>query len=234
MPDGFTTPFAVFDTTDGVEISGFKSYSRNSNGVMATISNLGGVEKGMNTISMFTKGFAGDSIRLVVSFPESGQASQTIMFAANTTNWTEQSRSILIPTNCSRINLSFNLNKRTIPGFVKISGMKMFASQNLRSQTKNKNYFIDQENIGLKSNVKDLMNLKIFPNPMRDELHIQLQNSELISSIGVFDLGGKSKLHITHIFSKEYQLNTTDFVQGLYVLEVRLVNGEISRQILLK
>ena len=234
VPDGFTTPFAVFDTTDGVTFSGGKSYSRNSSGVMATITNLGGVEKGNNTISISTKGFTGDSIRLVVSFPESGQASITLMFAANTADWTEQSRIISIPNNCSRINLSFNLNKRTVPGFVKISGMKMFATQNLRIQNKSKNFVSNSEKLAIKDISKSSNDVLVYPNPMLDELNIQLPKTESFKRVRIYDMNAKLYLHFDEIDSNELKFGTREIPPGLYILECILGNGEVTRQLLVK
>ncbi len=234
IPDGFTTPSAIFDTTDGVVISGFKSYSRNSSGIMATITNLGGVEKGNNTISMFTKGFTGDSIRLLVSFPESGQASITLMFAANTADWTEQSRLISIPNNCSRINLSFNLNKRNVPGFVKISGMKMFATQNLRIKTKSKNFISNENSIQLKSNEVLNENLKVFPNPIVYDLTIETGTDLTLKSIRIYDMNARIQYTKNDIFDSSLRVDTTKVPLGVYILEAILVDGSVLRKVLVK
>lgn len=235
IPDGFTTPFAIFDTTDGVAVSANKSYSRNSSGVMATITNLGGVEKGSNTISMFTKGFAGDSIRLVVSFPESGQSSITLMFAANTTDWTEQSRSFTIPSNCSRINLSFNLNKRTVPGYAKISGMKMFANHNLRTKVKSGNLQTLQQKPE-KAKANDAENeLKIYPNPVHELLTIQIPETSKINLLRILDLNGRELIKQKfHSLDSRVYLNTSELPEGIFLLECKMENGDIFRKIVTK
>jgi len=127
-PDGYTVNTVNFDSLDGVEISGFKSfYSSISNTNIASINSLGGLEKGLNKLSMYTKGQTGDSIRIYISFPEITTLPnhQYIMIAANTTDWTKQSKTINIPYNVSRINFGFIVIKRSTSGIIKMSGLDL-------------------------------------------------------------------------------------------------------------
>jgi hypothetical protein len=50
---------------------------------------------------------------------------QMIMFAANSSDWTLQQKKIQIPANISRINVSWIVIKRTVPGTVKMCAMEM-------------------------------------------------------------------------------------------------------------
>ncbi|MFY8021539.1 MAG: polysaccharide deacetylase family protein [Bacteroidia bacterium] len=129
LPDGYTIALANFEGTDGVTSSGNKCISSSSNNTsMASITNLGGLEKGINLFKMFTKGQPGDSIRMVMSFPDVSLPSQIIMFGAGTSDWTPQLRTVNIPVNASRVNISFVLIKRNNPGIVKMSGLEMRKS----------------------------------------------------------------------------------------------------------
>jgi len=125
LPDGYNS-VQGFLTNDGVAAAHTSSVgSANNNANIASIQNLGGVEKGENLVSVYTKGQVGDSIRMLVSFPEYSRPSVMLMFAANTPDYTKQERTIVIPADVSRINVSWIVIKRNIPGMVRLSYMEM-------------------------------------------------------------------------------------------------------------
>lgn len=234
IPDGFTTPFSTLDTSDGVLFSGNRSYMRSSSGAMASIVNLGGVEKGNNTISISTKGFAGDSIRLVISFREGGFASQTIMFPANTTDWTEYSRIVSIPSTCSRINLTYNLNKRTVPGNVKISGMKMFGSQNLFVKTKNKNLNGKTSDLKQNNSENDKGEFKVYPNPVFDKMVVHVKDIHELNSLKLYDLTGKEFKLNPEILNGNFEIDMAGIPSGMYLLKCNYKSGQDMHQLLMK
>jgi hypothetical protein len=127
LPDGFTVTKSTFDSTDGVAMSNYKSlYASANNTNFASIFNLGGLEKGQNRFSIYSKGQTGDSIRIIFNFPEiTDFPNQFLMVAANTPDWTKQIKNISIPYNVSRANFSFILLKGNQSGVAKMSGIEL-------------------------------------------------------------------------------------------------------------
>jgi len=63
-------------------------------------------------------------------------------------------------------------------------------------------------------------NYTVYPNPFQDEIHIKTaQNAE----ITIYNLEGKSLL-TQHIIAGENILKLTDFVAGIYLLEIKSDN----------
>lgn len=125
IPDGMSAPFGTFDTTDGVSRSRNRSIARTGSGNYFGVNIMGGVEKGWNRISAFTKGMAGDSIRIYINFPELPGSSKFYNLASNTSSWKEVSMLIYIDPRASRVNMQFNANKNNIAGTMKLSGMQL-------------------------------------------------------------------------------------------------------------
>ncbi len=72
---------------------------------------------------------------------------------------------------------------------------------------------IGQENL-------ESVSLKIFPNPTRDYLHIQLSNNEAPERISLYDLAGNMVLETENVD----ELNVTSIAAGTYILSI-LVQG---------
>jgi hypothetical protein len=253
LPDGYTVPLANFDGTDGVASSGNKSFTSSANNSSFTsISNLGGLEKGTNMFKMFTKGQPGDSIRLVLSFPDVNMPSQLVMFGAGTSNWTAQAKPIQVPVNATRVNINFVLIKRNIPGIVKMSGLEMRKSSipvlnkgYIQQKKVNEDFAPIQLNNWVNDTFYSLNDLSftiipnsnhvlVYPNPMLDELNIQLPKMESFKRVRIYDLNAKLYLHFDENDSNELKIDTSEIPQGVYILECILGNGELSRQLLVK
>ncbi|GAB1449534.1 hypothetical protein MASR2M44_25630 [Bacteroidota bacterium] len=216
FPDGYSTPWAVFDTTDGVAFSGNRNWQRTSNGIITNVNGLGGLEKGANTFKISTKGFAGDSVRLVISYPEGGFASQTLMIPANTSNWQEYELVITIPVSVSRINLAFNAAKRSVPGPIKISGIQMYAQQALlkQGQAINTKEELHQN--------KEEGRLLIYPNPGTDYLVLKPEWDEL-EFAQVYN--GRGTLVKTLLPNSENLYLVNELQEGIYIIRYKLASG---------
>jgi hypothetical protein len=69
----------------------------------------------------------------------------------------------------------------------------------------------------LSSNNFEISNLKVYPNPVRENLIIS--NSSLISKANLYDVTGK-QVYNANINSKEFKLNVGDLSKGVYLLKL--------------
>jgi hypothetical protein len=74
----------------------------------------------------------------------------------------------------------------------------------------------------------------VYPNPMLDELNIQLPKMESFKRVRIYDLNAKLYLHFDEKDSNELKIDTSEIPQGVYILECILGNGELPRQLLVK
>jgi hypothetical protein len=240
IPDGYTAPFSVFDTTDGVLLSNNISYSKNTSGVMTAIQNLGGIEKGNNMFYISTKGFTGDSVRIAMSYPELGSTNISLMVPANTTNWNQNTLVINIPTTVSKVNFTFYAVKRNIAGNIKISGMQMLAGSTqklvgvpvIRDEVKTieANKAILSVPISNQNNESFL----VYPNPFEQQIIVAGLNTLPIQSVKMYDLFGKE---VTCSFTEnddKTMVQLYDAKKGFYVLEIKTSDGKIHVQKLIK
>jgi len=73
--------------------------------------------------------------------------------------------------------------------------------------------------IGIKKEKIDTETIKIFPNPIDDILSIRAFSNELINSIEIMDLNGKTiNQHIVN--AKEFELNISDLTSGYYLINI--------------
>jgi peptidoglycan/xylan/chitin deacetylase (PgdA/CDA1 family) len=226
IPDGYTGPFATFDTLDGVTFSSNRSYAKNSNGTMAAVTNLGGLEKGNNIFYISTKGYTGDSVRVTFTFIESN-SSLVWMAPANSVDWTQQSKIISIPTGVSRMSVSFAAVKRNVPGNIKISGMQLFSAGMQKKENMMATYPIEnrQENA--------VMPLA-YPNPFENKIYLKDLDFSSVQSVQLMDFLGKE---IAIDFNKDemsLELINSEANQGIYFLKIHLTNGDSRITKLLK
>lgn len=82
---------------------------------------------------------------------------------------------------------------------------------------------------GLDENLSNSIN--IFPNPARDFASISSANQ--IESISVFNLTGKL-LKSIQVTGTDYQLNTSDLNEGLYLIKINTEKGFISKRLVIE
>lgn len=148
IPDGYTGPFANFDSTDGVDRSKGRSMSRSTSGMLYAINLLGGVEKGWNRLSIYTKGsLPTDSIRVAINMAELPNSTKYYNLAANTKDWQEVTSMVYIDPRATRINFQINALRNNSTGLVKISGVQLrklssikIASNYKKSTTTDKSF----------------------------------------------------------------------------------------------
>jgi len=74
--------------------------------------------------------------------------------------------------------------------------------------------------------VQDLASINIFPNPTVDE--IQIEHSENISSIKVFDISGKIWKLKEGLSQEKVKLSLANLPSGYYLVEITTTNGAIQ------
>jgi hypothetical protein len=226
QPDGYTSILATYDVNDGVSLSNNKSLSRTNSGLMASVQNLGGLEKGSCIFYISTKGNLGDSVRINYSFPELGNINTDIKVPANTTDWNLNTVSITIPNNVSRMTFTFYTVKQSNGGTVKISGMQLLPTQSNKnsiiSSTQNKEEKSEQN-----SNFQDLNTGLVFPNPFQEYLQILVNNPDEINPIEIRDmLGKKVDFSVEKLSDNEFYLFTDNITSGLYVISFQNASGK--------
>jgi len=83
---------------------------------------------------------------------------------------------------------------------------------------------IDHTNI---ETVEKNKQLSIYPNPANDILNIE--NTEIINSIKIFDISGKQIISYQNINQKKVKLNTNHLKAGVYILQIES-SSDIKKQ----
>jgi len=77
----------------------------------------------------------------------------------------------------------------------------------------------------------DIPNLKIYPNPTKDILNMEIQNNEEIKSITIYSMEGKLIEKDMYIFQSG-QLNINKLAIGSYILNIETDNNSFSKLII--
>ncbi|MCB0476986.1 MAG: T9SS type A sorting domain-containing protein [Crocinitomicaceae bacterium] len=116
----------------------------------------------------------------------------------------------------------------TIPNNFKVSN---FMYKMVWKNTGGNNIFIDDINIaylgtaGIEENV--LSGLSVYPNPFGDNITIKAQSEMNEAEIKIFDARGKLVKSLKKDIVDNLTINTSEFSQGLYIMEIR--NGGFSK-----
>ncbi|MBE0648123.1 MAG: T9SS type A sorting domain-containing protein [Bacteroidales bacterium] len=125
-PDGFDQDSSImgqYITTDGVPESGGCSFVLTEAGTFCQITQLAGLEKGDNIVTLYVKNVGPDSslVKATFTFPETGNV-QELEFVADTSIWTMKTGMVTVPVSASIMNVSI-LRTDTMPDTLKISGI---------------------------------------------------------------------------------------------------------------
>lgn len=102
---------------------------------------------------------------------------------------------------------------------VNIDGMN-FLHNNFGGDAYYDNIKINNETLAVKEISKQAV--KIYPNPVKDVLKIQLADNENISEINIFNLAGQKLKSV----SKAKEINTENLSKGNYLLEIKTENNQ--------
>ena len=175
IPDGYDLENGVMIHDDGVTQSENKSVQVTSNASFFNISGLGGLEKGTNTFTIYTKGDLENVIRVSFFYPETG-SNEVLTFTINSPEWTQHSNTVNIPENISAVDIEIACQYYT-GGEVRISGMELRGTANP---------VVMHESFSLMTNqqfpVIDLDTVIYDPNYSLQELTITITNSGVLQA----------------------------------------------------
>jgi len=123
IPDGYELTDGILINTDGVPQSANKSVQLTAIGTFFKIKGLGGLEKGTNNFSFYTKGTPGSIIWLRLYFPETGSG-DIFPFTVDEAEWSQHTLPINIPQNVSVVNVELECQSYA-GGELRISGMEL-------------------------------------------------------------------------------------------------------------
>ncbi len=123
IPDGYDVLPEKLDRNDGVPDSSGFSLAMEEAGTICRVERLGGLEKGANCFTIWTKGSAGSSIEVTFRFFEVGKAEE-LTFPAENPEWTKHQGTVTVPPSASLVNISIDC-VRFGEGALKISGMSL-------------------------------------------------------------------------------------------------------------
>ncbi len=163
-PDGFSQTGVEFDQTDGVEASGYKCFKLDSiysSAQLCLVTQLAGLEKGGNVLTVWTKGL-GNPLSVIECYmysPDCPSFNLNLHIPSDSSDWVKHTFIITLPDSLNTLTFSF-LGNTAVNDIVKISGMSFrssgFLSQStypLQVQTANALF----PNINLNSLVLDTM-----------------------------------------------------------------------------
>ena len=84
---------------------------------------------------------------------------------------------------------------------------------------------INNNTVGITSFVKD-ENLKIYPNPVQNTLH--LQSSSTIEQVSIYDISGRM---LQQIANPSQEVNISHLANGIYLVKVKTAGGEVVKKI---
>lgn len=117
--------------------------------------------------------------------------------------------------NRDKINWSFNGDNWNAPSSRIFDGTLM-----IRPIFRKKKF-----EVGIKEQtlINNLTTLELYPNPAKDILYLNLNKERRIKEINVYDISSR----LVANYPELYVLNTADYDQGVYFINVTLDNGEI-------
>jgi len=201
IPDGYMSS-AGLDHTDGVLLSGYKSYSKSSTGTLFDIQNLAGLEKGSNLFSIYTKGAIGDSVQIKITFPETS-ISIYKKLAADQVNWSKYSFVFTVPEYVNKVNVTLSVSNY-ISGNVKVSGFELrkiseikIKKPNIQKKKANENFDTIQFNQLISDSLYLFQNINIQIYPQNSALIYNLNSANTLSISKAFSFWtGKDSLKV--------------------------------------
>jgi len=122
-PDGFAIPHSSV-VTDGQPGVFSKSFSRNGNGQLCSVLNLGGVEKGENYFSIWIKGIGNIGVYLNIGDPDDPDKWQSNTFTSTSSSWVKYNCTFQIPDTASDITV-IEIYSENTSGTIRIGGLEL-------------------------------------------------------------------------------------------------------------
>ena len=107
------------------------------------------------------------------------------------------------------------------------------ASGNQVSRTLTVEVYESATRSQVETSVKELCldSFKVYPNPVQNELHIEIPSSALPDAVAIlYDFSGQL-LRRVRITETRMSIDMTDYVSGIYLLNIWTLSGEITYKI---
>lgn len=125
VPDGYDMPSAEVVRNGGGPGANGVFLSLQNAGPICRVERLGGLERGANTFSVWTRGRPGGSIETTFGFFEV-ETTEKLTFSVESPEWTVQCATVTVPVGASLVNVSIECT-RTRGGAIEIGGMRLSA-----------------------------------------------------------------------------------------------------------
>ncbi|HLP32333.1 MAG TPA: T9SS type A sorting domain-containing protein [Bacteroidia bacterium] len=165
----------------------------------------------------------------IVGFPS---ASNPNSFALKSVPRTIASGDTMHVTVSINISLNFlvstNVNIVFIAHALNRPGLDFEASATLANNQKTKTIpWLNQHGWAVGINDLAANETKVYPNPVKDVLHIEINNDEQ-KVLSMFDLSGK-KVEETMFSENKLDVNVADYKRGFYFYEIKSNNGAVIK-----
>jgi len=108
----------------------------------------------------------------------------------------------------------------------------------------NRNPFIDHEeyvnyiynpdgSVGVKT-INEVSKIKVFPNPAKDKINIELENGNSANSILIYNLIGEKVIEYSNVNNSLFTFNVEHLPKGVYFIQVDCINNTYVQKIMLK
>ncbi len=87
--------------------------------------------------------------------------------------------------------------------------------------------------VGISSSEQEL-GLKLYPNPAKDYIMLELTSNQRINSISMYTLMGKQIMSVQNIYQSSYKLNISNNASGVYFIEIITDKGIVNKKIIIK
>ena len=125
VPDGYDVLSAELIRSSG-KAGGIDPFlSVQNTGTICKVNRTGGLEKGANTFSVWTRGHPGNSIEATFRFFEV-ETTERLAFSVESPEWTEQRATVTVPAGASLVNISIDCT-RAGGSALEIGGMRLNA-----------------------------------------------------------------------------------------------------------
>jgi len=96
------------------------------------------------------------------------------------------------------------------------------------------NYIYNPDgSVGVNNFVEEI-NIKVFPNPAKEKISVELDNGTLLNSIAVYSLIGEKVLEYSNLNSSLFSFNVEQLPKGVYFMQLDCLDKTYVQKIMLK
>jgi hypothetical protein len=141
---------------------------------------------------------------------------QPTEFFANTTGWQQVTHTLIAPASATLFRLDFRVYQEA-PGAD--SGLVYYDDV----------MFYDQATAGVKSN--EIAGLKVYPNPLTENVLHVTSNSNAVKSVAVYDVLGKQVINTT---TANGEVNASNLNAGVYIVKITEAGKTATKKLVVR